>query len=99
MKRQRSIGVIVVVGALLVVTYLIFGSSRVTQASCYVCIEYNGQTQCRTGDEIRGITGDGVDVQDAKKAAQKAACAVMASGMNETIACSNTQPTIARCPA
>ena len=91
MKRQRSIGVIVVVGALLVVSYLIFGSSRVTQASCYVCVEYNGQTQCRTGD--------GVDVQDARKAAQKAACAVMASGMNETIACSNTQPTIARCPA
>lgn len=89
--KKRSITWIVAVGIMVVVGYLIYGSTRVVQASCYVCVEYGGQTQCRTGT--------GADVDGAQKAAQKAACAVMASGMSETIACENAQPTITRCPA
>ncbi len=72
-------------------TALIVGSLSVVQAECELCVTFRGQTQCRRGS--------GADDAAARDAAQKAACAVMASGMNESIACGNTPPTNVRCPA
>ncbi len=77
------LGISVVVGA------LIFGSMRSVQAECSLCVEFNGQRQCRTG---LGPTED-----DARDAAQRAACAVMASGMAETINCSRIPPVERQC--
>jgi len=88
---KRGITWIVVAGVLLVVGYLIYGSTRLVQAECEVCVEYGGLRQCRRGS--------GVDDREAKAAAQRAACAVMASGMNESIACQNTPPKVTQCPA
>lgn len=70
---------------------LIFGSLSVVQAECELCVTFRGQTECRRGS--------GADYAGARDAAQKAACAVMAFGMNESIACGNTPPTDVRCPA
>jgi hypothetical protein len=88
---KRSVTVLVVIGIALVIGYLVLGSTQLVQAECEVCVVYNGQEQCRRGA--------GTTDAEARQAAQKAACAVMAFGMNETIACSNTQPKVARCPA
>lgn len=68
---------------------LVYGSLDVTRAECELCVEYNGMRQCRAGS---GATND-----EAIQAAQRAACAVMASGMNETIACGNRRPLEVRC--
>ncbi len=68
---------------------LIYGSLDVTQAECSLCVEYNGQRQCRTGS--------GASNEEAIQAAQRAACAVMASGMNEVIACGNRNPIEVSC--
>jgi hypothetical protein len=88
---QRSIKVLVVMGVALVLGYLIWGSTHLVKAECEVCVEFNGQTQCRRGS--------GTTDEEARTAAQKAACAVMAFGMTESIACSNTIPKVVRCPA
>lgn len=88
---QRSITVVVVLGVAVVLGYLVWGSTHLVKAECEVCVEFNGQQQCRRGS--------GTNDEEARQAAQKAACAVMAFGMTESIACSNTQPKVVRCPA
>jgi hypothetical protein len=88
---KRSIAVLVVLGVVLVVGYLVWGSTHLVKAECEVCVEFNGQQQCRRGS--------GTNDAEARQAAQKAACAVMAFGMNESIACGNARPTVVRCPA
>jgi hypothetical protein len=88
---KRSITVLVVLGAALLIGYLIWGSTHLVKAECEVCVEFKGQQQCRRGT--------GTNDAEARQAAQKAACAVMAFGMNDAIACSNARPTVVRCPA
>lgn len=87
--RTRSIAGLVTVGILLLIGYLIWGSTRLVQAECELCVEFRGQVQCRMGS---GTTRD-----EAQRAAQRAACAVMASGMDASIACQNVRPTQVRC--
>jgi hypothetical protein len=70
--------------------YLVFGSLSVVQAECELCVTYHGQAQCRRGS--------GASEDEARRAAQRAACAVMAAGMSETIECQNVVPTDVRCP-
>jgi len=71
-----------IIGIAAVVGTLIFSSFRSVQAECSLCVEFRGQRQCRTGL--------GPSPEEAQEAAQRAACAVMASGMDESIACSRT---------
>jgi len=66
------------------VAYLVFGSLRTVQAECSLCVEFRGQRQCRTGS--------GATQAEAESAAQRAACAVMAFGMDDSIACGNARP-------
>lgn len=68
---------------------LIYGSMGTVQAECELCVEYNGRTECRRGS--------GADQTEAQRAAQKAACAVMATGMAESVNCQRVPPTDVRC--
>jgi hypothetical protein len=68
---------------------LILGSRSLVQSECELCVTYRGMTTCRTGS--------GANPSEARRAAQKAACAVMANGMNDVIACDNTPPTNVQC--
>jgi hypothetical protein len=83
--------VVVTIGAALVLGYLIWSSTTLVQTECEVCIEFRGQEQCRRGS--------GPTQEDAKRAARKAACGVMAAGMDASIACDNTPAKVERCPA
>ncbi len=87
-KRGRIVALVIVLAVF--GAALIFGSLRVVQAECELCVTFRGQTTCRRGS--------GATDQEARRAAQRAACAVMASGMTETIACDNVPPTAVRCP-
>jgi hypothetical protein len=62
---------------------------KTVQVECELCVEFRGQRQCRTGS--------GATAADARSAAQRAACAVMAFGMDQSIACSNTAPRQVQC--
>ncbi len=86
-NKLRVLGLITAIGA--VVGTLIFGSMRSVEAECSLCVEFNGQRQCRTG---LGPTED-----EARDAAQRAACAVMTSGMADTINCSRVPPQEMQC--
>ena len=88
---NRTITISVLVGIVLIIAYLIYGSTRLVQAECEVCIAFRGQSQCRRGS--------GTDDAEARSAAQRAACAVMAMGMDASIACQNTRPKTIQCSA
>ena len=88
MKKRGPIALAIVAGGLFV-GGLIYGSVNVVQAECELCVEYNGQRQCRTGS--------GSDQAEARQAAVKAACAVMAFGMNQSIACQNQPVQVVSC--
>lgn len=81
--------VALLVGIAGIVTALIFGSMRSVQAECSLCVEFNGMRECRTGL--------GPTQAQAASAAQRAACAVMAFGMAESINCSNVPPQQRQC--
>jgi hypothetical protein len=71
--------------------YIVMGSMRTVETECELCVTFQGQTECRRGS--------GANAAEARQAAQKAACAVMAHGMNESIACGNVVPTNVQCPS
>ena len=73
-----AIGVIVFIGA---VVYSTFGLRK---HRVEVCMEFNGRTNCRTA---AGETPD-----RAKTAAIQTACALIASGVGDSIACQNRPP-------
>jgi hypothetical protein len=79
-----TVGAIVVFGA-----YLLYSTLTSQKYSCTVSITYQG----RTGT----ATASAASEQDATQQAQTTACGPITSGMNESIACSNTAPTKTEC--
>ncbi len=89
-KPQKAGRIVALLVALVVLgAALILGTRSLVRTECELCVTYRGVTTCRRGS--------GSSQPEAMQAAQKAACAVMASGMNESIACDNTPPTNVQC--
>lgn len=87
---RKGLRIVLLVAALAMLgTVLTLGTRSVVQTECELCVTFNGMTTCRRGS--------GADAEAAQRAAQKAACAVMAGGMNESIACDNTPATNVQC--
>jgi hypothetical protein len=86
MKRGTVITVIAIVafGAL-----LLFNTLSAQKVECTVCVEFNGTRNCATASHE--------NESDAKQAAQTTACGVLASGMDQTIACGRVMPISAQC--
>jgi len=81
----KKTGIIIgIVGALIFVAILTYSMLGLRRQRVEVCITFNGRTQCR---QAAGATHD-----EAVKTATSTACAMIASGMAESIACENTQP-------
>jgi hypothetical protein len=70
--------------AVVVVSSLSIGSVR-----CEVCIEFHGRLACRAVD--------GNDETEARAAAVTNACALLASGVTDTVACQSTPPRDVHC--
>ncbi len=86
MKRSTlvTVGAIVVFGA-----YLLYSTLTSQKHACTVTVTYQG----RTGT----ATASAASKNDAMQQAQTTACGPITSGMNESIACSNTPPTKTEC--
>lgn len=69
--------------------YMVYNSMARVRKQCDVCIEFNGHRRC--------AKGAGATDKEARDGAQTAACGVLASGMDESIRCQNTQPVSATC--
>jgi hypothetical protein len=79
-----TIGALAVFGA-----YLLYSTLTSQKYSCTVSVIYLG----RSGT----ATASAASEHDAKTQAQTTACGPITSGMNESIACSNTPPAKAEC--
>ena len=69
--------------------YVIWSSLRLGGVRCEVCIEYGGRQACRAVD--------GETEHDALEAARTNACALLASGVTDSMACGRTTPSRTAC--
>jgi hypothetical protein len=76
--------VLALLGALIVYSSLGQGGVR-----CEVCLEFRGRDVCRSVD--------GSNEHDARMAATTNACAFVASGVTDSMACERTSPRKAEC--
>ena len=71
------------------VAYLIYSSLGLSSLTCEVCMEFNGQTDCR---RAAGTTRD-----EAVQTAVNNACALISNGRDESIVCGAKEPQSIMC--
>lgn len=86
MKRSTLVTISALVG---LGAYLLYSTLTSQKYSCTVRVTYQG----RSGT----ATASAATKHDATQQAQTTACGPITSGMNESIACSNTPPTTTEC--
>jgi hypothetical protein len=72
-----------------IVAVVVLSSLSIGGVRCQVCMEFRGQRACRAVD--------GNDEKEARSAAVTNACALLASGVTDTVACQNTPPSDVHC--
>lgn len=82
MKKPVLIGVIFVVAILGVIVY---SSMNLGKYKVEVCMTFNGRSSCRTAE--------GKNQEETLQTAISNACAEIASGVTDSIACERTAPT------
>jgi len=87
--RSRRIVLVATIIGILIVAFVVYSSTKLSQVSCDVCLVYKGGRECRTAS--------GTDRQQAVRTATDNACAVLSSGMADGIQCSNTPPESVTC--
>jgi hypothetical protein len=91
-NRGKGIGKSVILGGSFVLVMLAlmwYASVSLGRESCEVCIAYEGRSACRKAE--------GTSVEEARRTATDMACAVLASGMTESLHCQRTEPKSVRC--
>ena len=82
MSKTVTIGIVFVV---VVLAFLVYSSMHIAKYRVEVCIAFRGANQCRTAS---------ADTQDhALRSAQSNACALLVSGVTETMQCERVEPT------
>ncbi|HSR68955.1 MAG TPA: hypothetical protein VLU25_13540 [Acidobacteriota bacterium] len=74
--------------AVLFVAYLLWSSLGLDRVTVEICLDYNGNSACRTAS--------GANQEEAVRTAVDVACAVLAAGRDDSIACNDTKPTSVR---
>jgi hypothetical protein len=69
--------------------FVVWSSFNVGGVRCEVCIQFNGRQACRAVD--------GSTEEEAMTAARTNACALIASGVTDTMACERTPPSSSSC--
>jgi len=81
MNKTVAIGVVFVV---VVIAFLIYSSMHIAKYRVEVCVAFRGRNECRTAS---------ADTQDhALRSAQSNACALIASGVTDTMQCEHENP-------
>ena len=73
------------------IALVVLSSLRIGSVRCELCMEFRGRRACRAVD--------GNSEEEARAAAITNACALVASGVTDTVACQNTPPTDVHCSA
>ena len=82
MKKPVLVGILIVVAILLVMAY---SMHNLLKFHVEVCMTFHGQANCRTSY--------GSTEEFARRSATTNACAAIAGGVTDSIACENTLPT------
>jgi hypothetical protein len=91
-RRHPWRNAIVTLGVLLpVVGYVVWSSFQVSDFECEVCITFGGRDACRT---VAGKTEE-----DAMRGALNNTCALLSSGVTDTLRCERTTPRKLECRA
>ncbi len=85
----RSGTILIVIGCALFVAYVIYSSLRLAKVRCEVCVEFRGQSACRTAS--------GSSREEAIRTATENACAQLVSGMTDSMDCSQVPPQSVSC--
>lgn len=80
---------LVILGVLLFVGYVMYGSVSRAEVSCEACLRFEGDLVCRRGA--------GPTEAEARAAAIESACGGNARGMSDVIACRNREPERIQC--
>ena len=75
--------------ALLFLAALVLATLRETAITCEACIDFNGRSACRRSSAA--------DRDEALRMAQSTACAELAGGVTQGMACQRTPPRTAQC--
>jgi len=86
MKWTSWLAVVVLAG---IVAVVVVSSLRVAGVRCEVCVSFRGQDACRAVD---AATED-----EARRGAHTNACALLASGVTDSLACERTRESSAHC--
>lgn len=87
-SRRRS-ALLLAAGLILFMGFIVYRSLHVASYRCSVCMSFHGNDACRT---VEGATE-----HDALMGATNNACADIAQGVTDGIACGRTQPTKVDC--
>jgi hypothetical protein len=74
---------------IILIGFIVWSSLRVGAVRCEVCIEFEGRQACRAVD--------GATREEAQRSAVNNACAFLASGVTQVMACERTPPTRESC--
>jgi hypothetical protein len=85
MKKPVLVGIVFV---LVVLAVIVYSTMNLGKYRVEVCMTFNGRTQCRTA---RGDSEEHV-----LRTAAANACATIASGMTDSMACEHADPTSVR---
>lgn len=88
MKWTSWLAAVVLVGIAAVV---VVSSLRVADVRCEVCVNFRGREACRS---VEAATEE-----EARAGAQTNACALLASGVTDSLACQRTTASTSRCGA
>jgi hypothetical protein len=72
-----------------VVAFVVYSSFRVSSVECKVCMRFDGRESCRTASAA--------DREEALRAAVDNACALLTSGMTNSIRCQRAEPVTVEC--
>jgi hypothetical protein len=86
MKWTSWLAAVVLVG---IVAVVVVSSFHVASVRCEVCVTFDGEQACRS---VEAATE-----QEARAGAHTNACALLASGVTDTLACERTEATSAHC--
>ena len=84
MSKNVIIGLVSALAVVAFVILLTYSSMSGTKYRVNVCVNFNGRSECRTA------SGD--SREHAQRAAQSNACALLASGVTETMQCEHLDP-------
>ena len=90
-QRKRRIRWLVLAACAAFAAAVVYGTLQLPSFECEVCLNFQGRSTCRT---VQAAT-----TAEARQAAITNACALLASGVTDTLACERSTPTKLRCGA